>query len=131
VAQGPDGAFYVGQLTGFPFQHGAAKVWRIVPGHAPTVYASGFTCISGVTFDERGRLVVLEMTTDADPDPFNATQTGALVRVEHNGQQTTLASAGLLNLGGVTYAGHGTYYVTTETAGADGAGQLVKIHVPD
>jgi hypothetical protein len=34
-------------------------------------------------------------------------------------------------MGGVAYAGHGTYYVTTETAGADGAGQLVKIHVPN
>jgi len=102
-----------------------------VPGHAPTVYASGFTCISGVTFDERGRLVVLEMTTDANPDPFDATQTGALVRVERDGRQTTLASSGLLNAGGVAYAGHGTYYVTTETAGADGTGQLLEIHVPN
>jgi sugar lactone lactonase YvrE len=102
-----------------------------VPGQAPTVYAAGFTCISGVTFDEQGRLVVLQMTTDANPDPFDATQTGALVRIEPDGQRTTLASTGLLNAGGLAYAGHGTYYVTTKTAGADGTGQLLKLQVND
>jgi hypothetical protein len=35
VVKGPDGAFYVGQLTGFPFPVGAANVWRVVPGHKP------------------------------------------------------------------------------------------------
>ena len=35
VARGPDGAFYVGQLTGFPFPVGGANVYRIVPGQAP------------------------------------------------------------------------------------------------
>ena len=43
VVRGPDGAYYVGQLTGFPFPPGGARVWRVVPGKAPTVYADGFT----------------------------------------------------------------------------------------
>ena len=43
VAVGPDGALYVGELGGFPFNVGTSDVYRVVPGHAPTVYASGFT----------------------------------------------------------------------------------------
>ncbi|HET9557184.1 MAG TPA: ScyD/ScyE family protein, partial [Actinomycetota bacterium] len=35
VVKGPDGAYYVGQLTGFPFPPGGANVFRVVPGKAP------------------------------------------------------------------------------------------------
>jgi hypothetical protein len=35
VAKGPDGADYVGQLTGFPFPPGGASVFRVVPGQGP------------------------------------------------------------------------------------------------
>lgn len=43
VAYGPDGALYVSELTGFPFPAGASTIWRVVPGKAPTVYATGLT----------------------------------------------------------------------------------------
>jgi len=36
LARGPDGALYVGLLTGVPFAPGAASVYRVVPGQAPT-----------------------------------------------------------------------------------------------
>ena len=32
IAIGPDGAYYVGELKGFPAPTGASKVWRIEPG---------------------------------------------------------------------------------------------------
>jgi hypothetical protein len=32
VAVGPDGAYYVSELTGFPFSKGAARIWRVAPG---------------------------------------------------------------------------------------------------
>ena len=32
VVRGPDGAYYVSQLTGFPFEAGDANIWRVVPG---------------------------------------------------------------------------------------------------
>lgn len=132
ITQGPDGAFYVSELTGAPFQAGVAQVWRVVPGQQPTVYAGGFTTLTGITFDEQGRMVVLETSDDPAPDPFNAAQSAALIRIEHDGTRTVLASGGsLLNAGGVAYAGCGTYYVTTETAGPDGTGQLLKIQVRD
>ncbi len=51
VALGPDGAYYVGELTGFPFPVGKARIWRVVPGQHPTVYATGFTNIISLAFD--------------------------------------------------------------------------------
>ena len=45
-----DGAYYVGQLTGFPFPVGGASVYRVAPGGEPEVYASGFTNIIDIGF---------------------------------------------------------------------------------
>ncbi|HEX5877298.1 MAG TPA: ScyD/ScyE family protein [Actinomycetota bacterium] len=64
VVKGPDGAYYVGQLTGFPFPPGGANVFRVVPGKAPKVYSGGFTNIIDIAFDKKGRLYVLEIATN-------------------------------------------------------------------
>lgn len=70
VAIGPDGAYYIGELKGFPAPTDASKVWRIDPdarhvrcGVAPecTVVASGFTSIIDVAFDRRGTMYVTEL----------------------------------------------------------------------
>ena len=53
VVKGPDGAYYVGQLTGFPFPPGGANVWRVKPGHDPEVFKGGFTNIIDIAFDKR------------------------------------------------------------------------------
>jgi len=137
VVKGPDGAFYWGELTGFPYYKGQAKVWRLVPGQAPSIVAEGFTNIADITFDDRGRLIVLEMAKEGlfagAPGHNGDTVTGRLVRVEHNGTQTELASAGLENPGGVAYvgslAGYSLFYVTNRTAGVGGEGQLLRLVV--
>jgi hypothetical protein len=70
VAIGPDGAYYVGELKGFPAPTGASRVWRIKPGarHARcgessdcTVIADGFTSIVDLTFGWDGTLHVVEL----------------------------------------------------------------------
>jgi hypothetical protein len=70
VAIGPDGAYYVGELKGFPGPTGASRVWRIEPGtlHAEcgdnpacTVVADGFTSIVDLTFGPDGTLYVVEI----------------------------------------------------------------------
>lgn len=46
LAMGADGAYYVGQLTGFPFPFGGANIYRIDPmTQNVTVWATGFTNI--------------------------------------------------------------------------------------
>jgi hypothetical protein len=126
VVQGPDGALYVGELSGYPYYPGEAVVYRVVPGQAPTVYAKGFTNISDIGFDDHGRLLVLEMAKNGLLDPD---QTGRFVRVESNGTQTDLATTGLTNPGGFVSAGHGVYYVTNGTNTVGGTGQLLKLTV--
>ncbi len=70
VAIGPDGAYYVGELKGFPAPAGASRVWRIEPdarharcGVSPdcSVVADGFTSIVDLAFDSSGKLYVLEL----------------------------------------------------------------------
>ncbi|HLL17601.1 MAG TPA: hypothetical protein VK439_02355 [Rubrivivax sp.] len=47
LAVGPDGAYYVGELTGVPFSTEAAQIYRVASGGgAPTVFSTRFTMIS-------------------------------------------------------------------------------------
>lgn len=123
VAQGPDGAFYVGELTGAPFYAGEARIWRVVPGQPATVFAQGFSTVIDVAFDQQGRLLVLQ----TGANPFNNALDGALFRIEADGTRTLLASTGLRNPGGVVVAGPNRFYVTTFNASGGGVGQLVRV----
>jgi hypothetical protein len=128
VVKGPDGAYYVGQLTGFPFPPGAARVWRVVPGHKPTVFARGFTNIIDIAFDRHGRLYVLEIAKDGLlASGENELPVGALIRVNRDGSRTTLASEGLAAPGGFVL-GHGAAYVTNNSI-LPGAGEVVKVAI--
>jgi hypothetical protein len=96
VVQGPDGAYYVGQLTGFPFPLGAARVYRVIPGQEPTIYADGFTNIIDIGFSD-GTLYVLEIAHNGLPsgDP-----TGALIRVDRDANHIVMTD-GLTFPGGL------------------------------
>jgi hypothetical protein len=128
VVKGPDGAFYVGQLTGFPFPVGGTDVWRVVPGHDPEEFVGGFTNIIDIAFDRRGRLYVLEIATGGLLNtPEDELPVGRLVRVDKDGSQTTLASEGLAAPGGFVL-GHGAAYITNNSILSD-AGQVVKVAI--
>ena len=83
VARGPDGALYVGQLTGFPFAPGVANIYRVVPGQDPVVHCTGFKAIMDLAFGSDGSLYVVENATGGVP-PFGLfflPNTGRLSRV--------------------------------------------------
>jgi hypothetical protein len=125
VVRGPDGALYVGQLTGFPFPLGGANVYRIVPGRAPQVFASGFTNIIDIAFDKRGTLYVLEIFQNGllSGDP-----TGALIRVDRRGGQHVVMSTGLNTPGGLALRGGAAYVSNCGTCA--GAGEVLRIPLP-
>jgi hypothetical protein len=126
VSVGPDGALYVGELTGRPFKPGTARVWRVVPGKKLTQYAGGFTNISDIAFDGRD-LLVLEIAARGLLDP---TSPGALIRVSQDGKRTLLASAGLVAPTGLAVT-TGSVYVSNNGVFPGGGpgphGQLLRI----
>lgn len=123
ITQGPDGAYYVGELTGFPYPVGAANVYRIVPGQAPTVFASGFTNIIDVAFGPDGKLYVLEIAANS---LLSDDLTGALIRVNGDGSHTTVAMDGLVAPAGLAFGPDGAAYVSNFGIFPD-MGEVVRI----
>jgi hypothetical protein len=128
VIEGPDGNYYVGELTGFPFVVGAARVYRVpAGGGTPQVVASGFTNIIDIAIDPNsGAAYVLEHDADGIFPPTGPGVNGRVVRVHGDGTHTTVASAGLVKPGGMAVGPDGALYVTTRTNSA-GVGEVVRI----
>lgn len=126
VAKGPDGAYYVGELTGFPFPHGKARVYKVKPGHEPKVVASGFTNVIDIGF-HHGKLYVLEIAhaglLNAEQDPR-----GALYRVGHHGKKL-IKHTGLVMPGGLALRGGNAYISNCSVCPADGSSPLGTGHV--
>lgn len=114
LAHGPEGAIYVGQLTGFPFPVGAAKIYRVAPngGHAHE-YASGFTNIVGLAFDVQGRLYVLEIGSGFAGQPGGPPlkPPGRLIRINNDFSKTVIYDK-LFYPGGLAIGQDGAAYVT-------------------
>ena len=140
VTVGPDGHAYVGQLNGFPFRPGNAKIWKVDPtstgatcaadGDLPgcSTAQSGFSAIQDIDFAPNGKLYVLELaeggvfafeggfeTGDFPPAP--------LLEVKKNGQRKQLAAGQIFQPGGVA-AENDAVYVTD---GLFFGGRLLRI----
>ena len=126
IVRGPDGAYYVGQLKGFPFPVGEANVWRIAPGSPPEVYASGFTQITDLAFGRDGSLYVLEIATGSLAGPPTP---GALIRVKPDGEKVELAEGALTSPTGLVLGSHAAY-VSNHGAEA-GTGEVVRVPLAD
>lgn len=114
VAVGPDGAYYVGLLTGFPFTRNQADVFRVDPvTHAVTNFtgAIDLSYITGLDFGPDGSLYVAEFTQASlldveicgDPTP------GAVWKIS-GGAKTKVADVPLPT--DVAVADDGSVYVT-------------------
>jgi len=136
VVKGPDGAYYAGELTGFPFTTGQSRIWQVRPGHKPKVYATGFTNVIDIAFDTKGRLLVLTIAAKGlfQAEGPGGDFTGLLTRVEHNGMRTELAKEGLVAPTGLVVDKHdGSIYLSNygvfpeSGAGLPGTGQVVRL----
>ena len=108
VVKGPDGALYVSELTGFPFPVGGAVVWRVVPGQAPTVYASGLTNVTAL--DWRGH--TLYAVQLADDGLLAGSMQGSLRRVVPGASEHPVVADGLFAPYGVAIHGNTAYMST-------------------
>lgn len=121
VAVGPDGAYYVSELTGIPFAAGASRIYRVVPGQAPTVAWSGFTTVIDITFDPDGNLYVLEHSTG----PVFFQLPGRLVKVAPDGARTTVID-NLARPGSVALGPDGAIYISNRSTSI-GTGEVLRV----
>ena len=128
VVKGPDGFYYVSQLTGFPFPIGGAKIFRVDPrSGAYTTYATGFTNVIDLDFGHDGTLYVLELDSDSIVPPEGAREGGLWV-VPRRGtpRKVDLPAETLIEPGGIAVGRHGKLYVTNHSREA-GTGEVLRI----
>ena len=124
VAEAPDGSLLVGELTGFPFPVGSARVYRVpAGGGTPVVIAEGFTNIIDIAVHQTGAGYILEHDADGLRGPGTA---GRLIQVSANGRQTVMTNANLTKPGGITIGPEGAIYVTNFSTSA-GAGEVIRL----
>lgn len=109
VVKGPDGAFYISQLTGFPFVMNAAQIYRAVPGQAPTVYATGLTNVTDLGWHD-GTLYAVQIS-DAGL-ASGGPPIGSLRQVVPGGSTHPAVAAGLFAPYGVAFKGSNAYVTT-------------------
>lgn len=144
VTIGPDGAYYVSELGGFPFVPETSRIWRIepdqfevatcstfegVPANGCEVYATGLTSVVSIDFDEGTDAL---FAVQIDNNGVGALEAGgagfgSVQRVPAGGGQPFAVLENLVTPGGVDVQG-GYLYVTEYSAFGD-AGQVVRIAV--
>src|SRR5829696_1429671 len=127
VVVGPDGAYYVSTLTGFPFTAGTASVYRVVPGQTPTPYATGLTMVTDLAFGSDGSLYTLQHASGIPGVPFPFAGPGAIRKVPPGGgASSTLVAGGLPRATGLIVGAGGALYVAVNGA-SSGNGAVWRI----
>ncbi|KAB7744821.1 ScyD/ScyE family protein [Nostocoides sp. F2B08] len=122
VAKGPDGALYVSQLTGFPFEKGLANIYKVDKKGKVSVYASGLTNVTDLAFGPGNRLYAVQLSTEG----LLTGPIGSVVAIPKGGGAThTVVAQGLFAPYGIAIKGK-TAYVTTGSV-APGAGEVIAI----
>lgn len=119
VAVGPDGAYYVGELSGIPFNVGDAHIYRVVPGQPPQQYRPTFSFIIDLTWGPDGHLYVLQFASGP-----GLTGPGILYRLESDGTKTPVVT-NLVAPGGVVFGPDGAFYISNKSVLA-GPGEVLR-----
>jgi hypothetical protein len=130
VAVGPDGAYYVSELTGIPFATWNASIYRVAPGETPpiTSYLDGFKMIIDIAFDADWNLYVLQYATLVNPPPpapqvFG--RSGVLTKVAPDGTRTNILT-GLRTPTSVVVGPDGFVYVSNR-GNFPAVGEVVQV----
>ena len=144
VSIGPDGAYYVSELKGFPFAPETSRVWRIAAGVTGAIcdptstatvesgaacvsFQDGFTSIIDLAWGKNDALYVLEIARqgvgalESGGDP-----TGALFEVR-DGHAAELVPGALVAPGGIAIDKQNRLFVTTGTVLGPRAGTVVSL----
>jgi hypothetical protein len=122
IVRAPDGSYRVGQLTGFPFPEGAAKVFKLVDDGDLAPFVTGFTHVIDVAYGPDGTLYVLKIfrrSLLSGPSP------GLLVAVRPDGSRRFLAEDRLTAPAGLA-VDDSHVYVSNQGL-TPGGGEVLKI----
>ena len=127
VVVGPDGNYYVAELTGFPFTEGEARIYRVTPTGEVTVAFDGFTTIVDLAFDDLGNLYVLQLDSNGLAVEGGV---GSIIRVGTDGGRQTVFSD-LFFPSGLKIGPDGALYVINMSILAGGGQVLRIVEVPE
>lgn len=119
ATRGPDGAWYVAELTGFPFPVNQANIYRIGRDGTPQVYATGLTAVTDLAWSGRNLYAV-----QLNDEGLLSGSTGSLVKVDPDGEHVTVADDLVAPYGVAIRKGYA--YVTTGSV-IPGGGEVVKV----
>ncbi len=123
-----DGYFYLSNLSTFPLSEGTAKIYRIGMNGNVEIVGEGFTAVLGLAFDKKGRLYVLESSSQ---NGFPTPGAGRIVRVNKNGSRDIVTS-GLSLPTGMTFGPDENLYVSHWGFGKEaGGGEILKVKLHD
>lgn len=140
VAVGPDGYYYVGELTGFPAPKNTSRIWRIAPdaswaqcpgADCQVLFNGGFTSIIDLAFGPDGFLYVVELdenswfvTTLPSPQPLAG---GTISACDVTVPTCVEVSAGIPLPTAITFGKDGTLW-STEFGPVPGLTTVVKVN---
>jgi hypothetical protein len=145
ITLAPDGSLTVSEYSYFPYPEGAARIWKLdenltttgtgvngVPTTG-TEIATGFTQLTGVTYDKEGNLYALQHINSSEwkeiqqGGVITGDISGSIIKIGKDGSRETILSGnGLEAASGLFFGPDGNLY-TSNRARLAGTGQVLKI----
>ncbi|MBM7829851.1 hypothetical protein JOE59_000556 [Agromyces cerinus] len=116
VVVGPDGAYYVSQLTGFPFPTGGSTIWRVTADGQVSAYATGLTMVTSLAW--RGSTLYAVQLDDAN---FFDGHVGSLRKITAGGSVHEAVAANLSAPYGVAIRGNSAFLTIDSVSAGDGS----------
>lgn len=135
IAARENDSLFFGNLGPFPIEPGTQQIRSLNPHNGRfRVVAEGLSAVTGVAFDNRHRMYVLEMSTSAGgPNPGD----GMVVRMNHpdggsHDRDQTVIASGLIFPTAMTFGPDGALYVSHKGFGfpPEGLGEILRITLP-